>query len=103
MTKFTFGFASSADCSEGWILVAHSVTPTLISLTILHFGQWAASCSRRPFISGSVGGTSELLMTTICALPLLRIVAQSASSLPIWLNPTGSDAAVSGLTGCEGS
>ncbi len=51
----------------------------------------------------SVGGTSELLITMICAVPLLRRIAQSASSLPMALKPTGSEAATSGFCGCEGS
>ena len=43
MTTLTSGWACTADWTAGWIFVAHSVTPTLISCTILQFGQCAAS------------------------------------------------------------
>src|SRR5512139_846213 len=103
MTTLMSGFACNADCTEGWIFVAHSVTPTLISCTILQFGQFSASTSLMPFTSGIVGGTSLETISRMLALPSVLAMDQLARIVPTSLKPIVSDEDTSGCCSNDGS
>ncbi len=81
----------------GWILVAHSVTPTLISCTILQVGQFFASSLLKPATSGLVGGTSSDTTRTMFALPSVFTAVQLARIVPTSPKPIVRELETSGF------